>query len=401
MNDALVFDALRTPRGRGKSDGSLYEIRPIQLLKVTLQAIAQRNQLNTKMVDDVLIGCVSPIDDQGYNIAKAAVMYAGWDTGVSGMQINRFCASGLEAINLAAMKVRSGWDSLIVAGGVESMSRVPMGSDMGPLMYDPEIIHQIQYIPQGVSADLIATREGFTRDQLDRYALQSHQRAEQAQDNGRFERSTIPIYDQNGLLLLDKDEYLHRGTTLEILSDLPPAFSTYGEWGFDDLALQKYPDIAKINHVHTAGNSSGMVDGAALVLIGSQDIGKEAGLTPRARIISTATVSVEPTIMLTGAGPAAEKALQIAGMTSKDINLWECNEAFASVALQFQQELNIPDDILNVNGGSIAFGHPLGATGAMLLGTLLDEMERRDLQTGLVTLCVGGGMGVATIIERV
>lgn len=401
MTEAYIYDALRTPRGTGKPGGALYEVRPIQLLLTALEALQQRNQLDTALVDDVLIGCVSPVDDQGYNLAKAAILFAGWEFSAGGMQINRFCASGLEAINLAATKVRSGWDECIVAGGVESMSRVPMGSDMGPLLYDPEVIHAVKYIPQGVAADLIATREGFTREALDRYAVQSHQRAQQAWEKGYFANSIVPIYDQNGLLILDRDEYLHKNTTIDALAALPPSFEDYGEWGFDQMARNKFPDIPRIAHLHTAGNSSGMVDGASLVLIGSEATGEKAGLKPRARIRAAANVSVDPTLMLTGAVPAAEKALSRAGMHVNDIDLWECNEAFASVVLHFQHHFELPDEILNVHGGAIALGHPLGATGAMLLGKVLTELERRDQQTGLISLCVGGGMGVATIIERV
>lgn len=401
MTEAYIYDALRTPRGTGKTGGALYEVRPIELLQSVLQALQQRTQLDTALVDDVLIGCVSPVDDQGYNLAKAAILFAGWEFSAGGMQINRFCASGLEAVNLAATKVRSGWDECIVAGGVESMSRVPMGSDMGPLLYDPEVIHAIKYIPQGVAADLIATREEFTREDLDSYALQSHQRAQRAWEQGYFADSIVPIYDQNGLLILDRDEYLHEDTTMETLSALLPSFQEYGEWGFDQMALSKFPDIAQINHLHTPGNSSGIVDGASLILIGSAATGKKSGLQPRARIRAAATVSVDPTLMLIGAVPAAEKALARAGMVPDDIDLWECNEAFAAVVLHFQQYFQLSNDVLNVHGGAIALGHPLGATGAMLLGKVLTELERRDLQTGLISLSVGGGMGVATIIERV
>lgn len=401
MTEAYIYDALRTPRGKGKPGGALYEVRPIQLLQSVLQALQKRTQLNTALVDDVLIGCVSPVDDQGYNLAKAAILFAGWEYSAGGMQINRFCASGLEAVNLAATKVRSGWDECIVAGGVESMSRVPMGSDMGPLLYDPEVIHAVKYIPQGIAADLIATREAFSREELDHYALQSHQRAQRAWEQGCFTDSIVPIYDQNGLLILERDEYLHEHTTLDALAALPPSFQDYGGWGFDHMARTKFPEVAHIAHVHTAGNSSGIVDGAALVLIGTEATGKKAGLTPRARIRAAANVSVDPTLMLTGAVPAAEKALARAGLRPKDIDLWECNEAFASVVLHFQQHFDLADDILNVHGGAIALGHPLGATGAMLLGKLLTELERRELKTGLISLCVGGGMGVATIIERV
>lgn len=401
MSEAYIYDALRTPRAKGKSLGSFYELKPIYLLSTVLNALQDRNALDTAKVDDVILGCVGPINDQGFNIAKAAVMHAGWSDQVGGMQINRYCASGLESVNLAAMKVKSGWDQLIVAGGTESMSRVPIGSDGGPLLHDPEVISQLNYVPQGISADLIATIGGFSRQVVDEYAWQSQQRAAQATEAGHFRPSLIPIHDQNGLLILDRDELIRPDTDLEQLACLPAAFATLGAKGFDTMALHKYPEVEKINHVHTAGNASGIVDGAALVLIGSKEAGEAMDLTPRAKIVAASNISVEPTIMLTGPAPAAEKALKRAGMKVSDIDLWECNEAFAAVVLHFLQEMELNPAIVNVNGGAIAMGHPLGATGAMLLGTLLDELERRDLQTGLVTLCVGGGMGVATIIERV
>lgn len=399
--EAHIFDALRTPRGNGKTKGALYEVKPVDLLSTCLRALQQRNELKTEAVDDVVIGCVTPIDDQGYNIAKAGLLHAGWDTSTGGMQISRYCASGLEAVNLAAMKIRSGWEELVVAGGLESMSRVPMGSDGGPTKYDPELIAKVGYIPQGISADLIATVEGFEREELDQYALHSHQRAFAAQEKGYFASAMIPIYDRNGLLILDKDEKVRGDSDLESLMALPPAFLERGKKGFDKIACQKYPMIEAVRHVHTAGNSCGIVDGAALVLVGSKKKGEALGLKPRARVVSVGVVSVDPTIMLTGPTPAAQKALAQAGMKAKDIDLWECNEAFAAVVLKFQRDMKIDVERLNVNGGAIAMGHPLGATGAMLLGTLLDELERRDLATGLVTMPVGGGMGVATIIERV
>lgn len=401
MREAYIYDALRTPRGKGKKKGSLYEVKPVTLLAHTLNALKKRNQLDTKEVEDVIIGCVTPIDDQGYNIAKAALQYAAWGEEVSGIQINRYCASGLTAINIAAANIRSGWQELMVAGGIESMSRVPMGSDGGAIIYDPEVMTRVNYVPQGISADLIATIEGFSREQIDSFALQSQQRAHHAQQAGHFDQALLPICDQNGLSILKADEHIRPETTLEALETLKPAFERIGASGFDQMALQKYPYIEKINHVHTAGNSSGIVDGAAVALIGSKEKGEALGLKPRARIVSMANVSVESTIMLTGPTPASQKALKVAGMEVKDIDLWECNEAFAAVVLKFQRDLGIDGDKLNVNGGAIAMGHPLGATGTMLLGTLLDELERRNLSTGLVTLCVGGGMGVATIIERV
>lgn len=401
MTEAYIYDAVRTPRGRGRQSGALYEVKPVRLLEIVLTALATRTQLDTNVVDDAILGCVTPVDDQGFNIAKAALLYAGWGEAVSGMQINRYCASGLEAVNLAATKIRAGWADLVVAGGVESMSRVPIGSDGGPLLYDPEVIARVNYIPQGVSADLIATIEGFSRTTVDEYALLSQQRAAQALQNGYFNRSILPIYDQNGLLILDRDEHLRPDTTLEGLAQLPPAFAGAGLAGFNQMALRRYPAVEKIQHVHTAGNSSGIVDGAAALLLGSKEKGAALGLSPRARIVGIANVSTEPVIMLTGPAPAARKALQMAKMTAADIDLWECNEAFAAVPLKFQRELDLDIAKLNVNGGAIALGHPLGATGAMLLGTLLDELERRDLNVGLVTLCAGGGMGIATIIERV
>ena len=338
---------------------------------------------------------------QGANIAKASLLYAGWSDAVAGLQINRSCASGLEAVNLGAMKIRSGWEDIIVAGGLESMSRIPMESDGGALLFDPDVSNAVNYVPQGISADLIATIEGYTREDLDAYALQSQQRAALAWKKGYFDNSVIPIHDENGLLVLEKDEHLRPTSTMESLANLNPAFQKVGEAGYNAHALQKYPFVEKINHLHTAGNSSGIVDGAALVLLGTKEKGKALGLKPRARILSVGTVSTEPTIMLQGPAPATEKALKRAGMKPTDIDLWEMNEAFASPVLKFQNSLNIDNTKLNVNGGAIAMGHPLGATGAMLLGTLLDELERQNLSTGLVTLCVGGGMGVATIIERV
>jgi acetyl-CoA C-acetyltransferase len=349
----------------------------------------------------VILGCVTPMDEQGGNIAKTAAYYAGWGQDVSGMQINRFCASGLEAVNLAAMKIRSGWEEMLVAGGIESMSRVPMGSDGGPMMYDPIVSSKIRYVPQGISADLIATKEGFSRAELDAYALQSQERAALAIEKGYFKNSIIPVTDPNGLMILDQDEYNRPNTTAEILANLSPAFARLGETGFDEVALQQYPIVETIFHLHTAGNSSGIVDGAALVLIGNAEKGKALGLKPRAKIIAAAITGTEPTVMLEGPTPATHKALAKAGMTAKDIDLWEMNEAFAAPVLKFQRDFNIPNDLFNVNGGAIALGHPLGATGAILLGTMLDELERRDLKTGLITLCVGGGMGITTIIERV
>ena len=400
ITDATIFDAIRTARGRGKKDGRLYPVKPIDLLAGLLRELQQRNQLDTSQVDDLVLGCVTPIGEQGMVLPKAAAVYAGWHDDVPAMQINRFCASGLETVNLAAMKVRSGWEELVVAGGVESMSRVPMGSD-GGAMLDPEIGQKINFVPQGISADLIATLEGFSRRDVDEFALQSQQRAAMATNNGRF-TSLIPVYDSDGNLLLDQDEHIRPATTLETLAGLKPAFAALGAHGFDDIARRRYPQVEQIEHVHTAGNSSGIVDGAALVLIGSRAKGEALGLKPRARIRAAALVGTEPTIMLVGPAPASRKALKQAGMSLDDIDLIEINEAFAAVPLKFMRDMGLKSsEKINVNGGAIALGHPLGATGAMLLGTALDELERTDQTTALITLCVGGGMGIATIIERV
>lgn len=399
--DAYIFDAVRTPRGKGKKDGSLHEIKPVDLLGNVFHAVQSRNDLDTSQVEDVVLGCVTPVGDQGADIAKISALYADWDLSVPGVQLNRFCASGLEAVNLCAQKVRSGWEDLVVAGGVESMSRVPMGTDGGPMALDPAVNAKLNFVPQGISADLIATLEGFSRDDVDAYAARSQQRAAEAWEQGRFNDSVVPVRDMNGMPVLERDEHVRPGTTKEALGDLKPSFEMPGGMGYDDVAMQVYPQVERINHIHTAGNSSGIVDGAALMLMGTREKGEAMGLKPRARIRSAAVTATEPTIMLTGPAPASRKALDKAGMTTKDIDLFELNEAFASVVLRYQRELEIPDEILNVNGGAIAMGHPLGATGAMILGTLLDELERRDLTTGLATLCVGGGMGIATIIERV
>ncbi|MCA9972625.1 MAG: acetyl-CoA C-acetyltransferase [Anaerolineales bacterium] len=400
--DAYIFDAIRTPRGRGKASGALYEVQAVHLLKTLFDELRQRHDLDTSQVDDVVLGCVTPIGDQGADVARTAVLFAGWDVDVPGMQLNRFCASGLEAVNLAAMKVRSGWETLVVAGGVESMSRQPMGSDGGAMMHDPAVSSAIHFVPQGIGADLIATLEGFSRADVDAFALRSQQRAAAAWENGRFARSVIPVKDQNGIPILEKDEHLRPGTTLDGLAALKPAFAALGDLGFDAVAQRVYPHVERIDHVHTAGNSSGIVDGAALVLVGSKEKGAALGLKPRARIRAAGLVGTEPTIMLVGPGPASKKALQKAGMTVGDIDLFEVNEAFAAVVMRFMRDLGLEDaERVNVNGGAIALGHPLGATGAMLLGTALDELERRDLATALVTLCVGGGMGIATVIERV
>lgn len=400
MAEAMIFDAIRTPRGRGKPSGALHEVKPIALLAGILKELERRHDLDTSQVDDVVMGCVTPVGEQGSCIAKTAALAAGWDFRASGVQLNRFCASGLEAVNMAAQKVRSGWEDLVVAGGVESMSRVPLGTDRGPWACDPETAFDTAFIPQGISADLIATLEGFTREDVDAYALASQRRAAAARDAGRFARSIVPVKDALGEVILDSDELIRPQTTMEALASLKPSFAAVGEMGYDAVAMQRYPQVERIRHVHTAGNSSGIVDGAAAVLIGSEEKGRELGLTPRARVVATALSGSDPTIMLTGPMPAARKALAKAKMRIEQIDLFEVNEAFAVVPMKFMKEMHVPEEIVNVNGGAIAMGHPLGATGAMILGTLLDELERRKLRYGLATLCVGGGMGIATIIER-
>lgn len=400
MTQALIFDALRTPRGKGKADGALHSVKPVNLVAGLLTALQQRRDLDTSQVDDVVLGCVTPIGDQGSDIAKTATQVADWDVSVAGVQINRFCASGLEAVNLGAMKVRSGFEDLVVVGGVESMSRVPMGSDGGAWALDPQTNLHSHFTPQGVGADLIATLEGFSRHDVDAYALHSQQKAARARADGSFSKSLVPVQDQNGIVLLDHDEFIRADSTLEGLGKLKPSFEMMGQMGFDATALRVYSHVERINHVHTPGNSSGIVDGAALMLIGSEAKGRALGLQPRARIVATAVTSTDPTIMLTGPAPATRKALAKAGLRVEDIDLFEVNEAFASVVLKFIKDMAIDPDKVNVNGGSIAMGHPLGATGCAILGTLLDELETRRLRYGLATLCVGGGMGIATIIER-
>ena len=403
MTEAFVYDAIRTPRGRGKDTGSLHSVKPISLVTGLLHELRNRNaDLDPNNVEDVILGCVTPVGEQGADIARTAALAAGYQSSGPGFQLNRFCASGLEAVNTAAQKVRSGFEDLIVAGGVESMSRVPMASDGGAWAMDPQTAYDTYFVPQGVSADLIATIEGYSRDDVDVFAAESQTRAAKAIANGAFARSVIPVRDLNGQVILDHDEFVRAGTTPESLGGLKPSFAGIGEMGgFDAVALQKYHWVEKINHVHTPGNSSGIVDGSALVLIGSEQAGRDNGLTPRARVLATATVGSEPTIMLTGPAPSARKALAKAGLTVDDIDLWEINEAFAAVALKFMRDLDLDHEKVNVNGGAIALGHPLGATGAMILGTVIDELERRDLRYGLVTLCVGGGMGTATIVERI
>ncbi|AZF54501.1 Acetyl-CoA acetyltransferase [Pseudomonas sp. R4-34-07] len=400
MTQALIFDAIRTPRGKGKADGALYSVKPVNLVAGLLRALAQRSDLDTRQVDDIVLGCVTPVGDQGADIAKTATLVADWDISVAGVQINRFCASGLEAVNLGAMKVRSGFEDLVVVGGVESMSRVPMGSDGGAWVLDPQTNLHSHFTPQGIGADLIATLEGFTRQDVDTFALQSQQKAARARADGSFNKSLIAVQDQNGIVLLDHDEFIRGDSTLEGLGKLKPSFEMIGQMGFDATALRVYSQVERIQHVHTPGNSSGIVDGAALMLIGSEAKGRELGLQPRARIVATAVTSTDPTIMLTGPAPATRKALAKAGLRVEDIDLFEVNEAFASVVLKFIKDMGIDAARVNVNGGSIALGHPLGATGCAILGTLLDELEVRQQRYGLATLCVGGGMGIATIIER-
>ncbi|MBA4607592.1 MULTISPECIES: acetyl-CoA C-acetyltransferase [Aeromicrobium] len=404
MTEAFIYDAIRTPRGRGKKNGSLHEVKPISLVTGLLDEIKVRNpDLDPNQVDDVVLGVVSPVGDQGADIARTAVLAAGFGQQVAGVQLNRFCASGLESVNQAASRVKSGWEDLIIAGGVESMSRVPMGSDGGAWAMDPKTSLDTGFAPQGIGADLIATIEGYSREDVDTFAAESQARAAKAIANGYFDKSIVPVKDLSGLTILDHDEFVREGTTVESLSGLKPSFADIGDLGgFDAVALQRYVDVDKINHVHHAGNSSGIVDGASLVLIGNENAGARHGLTPRARIVSTAVIGSEPTIMLTGPGPACRKALDKAGLSIEDIDLLEINEAFAAVALKLMRDLDdFPHDRTNVNGGSIAMGHPLGATGAMILGTLVDELERREKRYGLATLCIGGGMGIATIVERI
>ena len=401
--EPLIFDALRTPRGKGKVNGSLHSTKPIDLVVGLIHEMLSRNpDFDPTRVDDMVLGCVTPIGDQGGDIARAAALKAGLPDTVSGVQLNRFCASGLEAVNMAAQKVASGWEDLVLAGGVESMSRVPMGSDGGAWAMDPETAYDNSFVPQGISADLIATIEGFTRDDVDAYAVRSQERAATAQAEGRFDNSVVPVLDLNEHPLLERDEFIRPGTTTETLGGLKPSFAAIGDMGgFDAVALQKYHWVEKIDHVHTPGNSSGIVDGASLVAIGNEQTGADLGLRARAKILATAVSGSEPTIMLTGPAPASKKALAKAGLSIDDIDLVEMNEAFAAVVLRFVKDMGVDIDKVNVNGGAIAMGHPLGATGAMILGTLVDELERQDKRYGLATLCIGGGMGIATVIERI
>ncbi|MEU9032217.1 acetyl-CoA C-acetyltransferase [Streptomyces sp. NPDC048383] len=400
--EAYVYDAIRTPRGRGKANGALHGTKPIDLVVGLIHALRERNPgLDPAAIDDIVLGVVGPVGDQGSDIARIAAIAAGLPDTVAGVQENRFCASGLEAVNLAAAKVRSGWEDMVLAGGVESMSRVPMASDGGAWFADPMTNWDTGFVPQGIGADLIATIGGFSRRDVDEYAALSQERAAAAVKAGRFARSVVPVTDRNGLVVLDHDEFIRPGTTADSLAKLKPSFADIGDLGgFDAVALQKYHWVEKIDHVHHAGNSSGIVDGASLVAIGSREAGERGGLTPRARIVSAAVSGSEPTIMLTGPAPATRKALAKAGLTIDDIDLIEINEAFAGVVLRFVADMGVSLDKVNVNGGAIALGHPLGATGAMILGTVIDELERQDKRYGLVTLCVGGGMGVATIVER-
>lgn len=401
-SEAYIYEAIRTPRGKNKG-GALHGTKPVDLVVGLIEELKVRHpNLDPAVIDDIVLGVVSPVGEQGAVIARTAALNAGLPDTVAGVQLNRFCASGLEATNTAAQKVRSGWDNLIIAGGVESMSRVPMGSDGGALFMDPATAYDNYIVPQGTGADLIATIEGFSREDVDAWAVRSQEKAEAAWSGGYFAKSVVPVKDINGVTVLDHDEHRRPGSTVEGLGKLKPAFAGIGELGgFDAVALQKYHSVEKINHVHTGGNSSGIVDGAALVLVGSEQIGKTFGLTPRARIVATASIGSEPTIMLTGPTPATEKVLKTAGLKPEDIDLWELNEAFASVVLKWIKDLHLDEEKVNVNGGAIAMGHPLGATGAMLVGTVVDELERRQARRALVTLCIGGGMGVATIIERV
>ena len=401
MTDVFIYDAMRTPRGKGKKDGSLHQATPVWLLRTLLQELQRRNCLDTALVDDLVLGCVTPVGEQGADIARTAVLDAGWAQSVAGVTLSRFCASGLEAMNMATAKIASGMEDMVVAGGVESMSRWPMGSDGGAWVMDPRVNSALAFVPQGISADLIATLEGFTRADLDAYAAESHRRAALAQGEGRFDRSVVAVKDLNGMTLLAKDETIRPGTSVDTLAKLNASFEQMGQMGFDATALEKYTTVEKIQHVHPAGNSSGIVDGAALLLLGSKEAGIRAGLQPRARVRMASVIGSEPTIMLTGPSAACRKALGKLGMTAGDIDLWEINEAFATVPMKTARDLGVSLDRVNVNGGAIALGHPLGATGAVIVGTALDELERSGKATALATLCIGAGMGIATIIERV
>jgi len=399
-NTAYIYDAVRTPRSKGKASGTMHEVKPIDLGAGMLKALQERNDLDTSYVDDVIMGCVSPVGEQGSDIAKMIVQNADWDESVAGVQLNRFCASGLEAVNTAAQKVASGWEQMVVAGGVECMSRVPMGSDGGAMGGDAAFAVKTSFVPQGIGADTIATIDGYSREDVDAYALASQQRAAHARDNGYFDNSVVPVVDKNGAVILERDDFIKPDTSMEVLGGLRASFEEMGKYGFDDIMMKKYSDLDRINHVHTPGNSSGIVDGASAVLIGSEQAGKDLGMAPRGRIVAGSILSSDPIIMLAGPGPAAKKALKTAGLTADDIDLWEINEAFASVAMRYMNDLQIDHSITNVNGGSIAMGHPLGATGGCLVSTMLDELERRELRRGMLSLCVGGGMGISCIVER-
>jgi acetyl-CoA C-acetyltransferase len=400
--DCYIYDAVRTPRGKGRPSGALHTIAPIDLAGTVLTALVERNDIDSAAIEDVILGCVEPVKEQGGNIARVAALYAGYDQSVPGMQINRFCASGLVAANYAASRVMSGQSEAVVGGGVESMSRVPMGASRGPWATDPAVATDTMFVPQGISADLIATLHGYSRRDLDELSARSQERAATAWEEGRFARSIVPVRDMNGLVVLDRDEHMRPGTTADSLARLKPSFSKLGEqYGFNAIALQRYPQVERISHVHHAGNSSGIVDGAAAILLGSKAFGEQTGLKPRARVRGFASIGSEPTIMLTGPADAARRALNKAGMGVGDIDLWEINEAFAAVVMRFAEDLDLDHAAVNVNGGAIAMGHPLGATGAMILSTLLDELERTGKSTGVAALCVGAGMGTATVIERV
>ena len=398
---AYIYEAIRTPRSRGKPDGSLNEVKPINLVTTLLKEMTDRHDFDTARVDDVMLGCVTPVMEQGAVLPKIALQKAGWDESVAGAQVNRFCASGLDTFNTAAAKIASGWEDLVCAGGFESMSRVPMGTDGGPFAEDPETNFATGFVPQGIGADLIATIDGYSRDDVDAVGVASQQKAAHAQAQGWFDRSVVPVRDENGAIILERDDFIKPGTDMQTLGALKPSFAAMGAFGYDQVALAKYPEVERINHVHTPGNSSGIVDGASLILLGNEQAGKDMGLTPRGRVVSVALTGTEPTIMLTGPGPASKKALAKAGLTMDDIDLVEINEAFASVVLRLQSDLDVPGEKLNVVGGAIAMGHPLGATGGCLVSTMLDELERRNLKRALMCMCVGGGMGIASIIERV
>lgn len=401
MTAAYIYDAIRTPRSKGKAGGTLNEVKPVRLAAGLLEELQRRHDLDTAKVEDVMLGCVAPLMDQGSCIAKAAVMSAGWDEAVPGVQLDRFCGSGLEAVNMAAAKVGSGQQDLVVAGGLEAMSRVPIGSSGGPMFFDPDFVIDNNSAPQGIGADLIATLDGYSREDVDAFAVESQRRAAHARDSGWFDGSVVPVRDENGITIQKRDDFIKPGTDMQKLGALNPSFAQMGAYGFDDMALAKYPQVSQINHVHTPGNSSGIVDGAAAVMVGSEQAGRDLGLTPRGRIVATTVIASDPVIMLAGPGPAAQKCLAKAGLTVADIDLWEINEAFASVAMRYMKDLGISHEVTNVNGGAIAMGHPLGATGGMLVSTMLDELERRQAKRAMISLCIGGGMGISTLIERV